>query len=179
LFAPRGPARAGPGKGDEINRAFRALYSRKRSCVRGSERGRLTEALRRKNWQTLGTTRAHSIGGIIGSTFTFRRCASGAIFDRRTKTGISAERCVLSWKQESKWEKARSGTGIGFVTPQNRGDFSYRQHWIYRCSHRVEFAYGRNRSLNLLVRARDNDEARLRLWHALQLHWISLSLKAA
>jgi long-chain acyl-CoA synthetase len=29
---------------------------------------------------------------------------------------------------------------------------------------------GETDSLNLLVRARDNDEARLRLWHALQLH---------
>src|SRR5271156_2690941 len=134
--------------------------------------------LRLRNALSSVTMCANSIGGIIGSTCTFRRCASGAILSskdalRRRRRGVL---CLSRPMAAARMRRNRTGmprdgphrprlehpTTVAIFLTGSTG---------YIGAHVLANLLERSgEKFNLLVRARDDDEARQRLWRAVQIH---------
>src|SRR5690348_3840132 len=115
---------------------------------------------------------ARSIGGIIGSTCTFRPCASGVILSSKAanRNRVRAEVCrwgLACTRSRKKCPKARPARPVRSITVPIflTGSTGYIGAHVT-----ANLLAGYSDPLNLLVRARSTQEAQERLWRSLQLH---------
>src|SRR5208282_5666729 len=113
-----------------------------------------------------------SIGGTTGSTCTFRRCGSGAILSskdahwrrHRAATCLSAKnrRPTPRELRELRRRRPKHPTTVAIFLTGSTG---------YIGAHVLaNLLENSAEKTNLLVRARDDGEARERLWRAIQIH---------
>ncbi len=109
--------------------------------------------------------RGSRLVGATGLTYTFQLCASGVILSSKVgRSGVAARgRKVAVGGRSATASAAGAASSISSnddLTPNQSGDSPHRFRRIYRRAHRIRtFSTDYSQPLNLLVRARDQQEA--------------------